>query len=56
MCVYEGKVKSSRLNLRETQDKRPLGRDPDRNWCHRHTSVKSFMVADHGFMDNKALH
>ena len=26
----------------ETRDKWPLGRDPDRNWCHHHTSVKLF--------------
>ena len=33
-------MKSSRPSLRETRDKRSLGRDPDRSWCHRHTSVK----------------
>jgi hypothetical protein len=27
-------------NRREAQDKRTLGRDPSRSWCHRHTSVK----------------
>ena len=27
-------------NWLETRDKRPLGRAPDRSWCHRHTSVK----------------
>ena len=32
------KVESSRPNLRETRDKRPLSRDPDRSWCHRHTT------------------
>ena len=39
---YEGKVKSSSLayNRRETRDKRPLIRDPDRTWCHLHTNVK----------------
>ena len=31
-------MKISRLSLRETRDKRPLGRDPDRSWCHRHTT------------------
>ena len=36
---YEGKVKSSQPSLRETRDNLPLGRDPDRGWCHRHTSV-----------------
>ena len=35
--IYEGKVKSSRPILCETRDERPLGRDPDRSWCHRHT-------------------
>jgi hypothetical protein len=29
--LYEGKVKSFRPNLRETRDKRPLGRKPDKN-------------------------
>ena len=24
---------------RETRDKLPLGRDPDRSWRHRHTSI-----------------
>ena len=33
-------MKSSRPSLRETRDKRPLDRDPDRSRCHRHTSVK----------------
>ena len=39
VMLYEGKVKSSSLayNRRETRDKRPL--DPDRSWCHLHTSV-----------------
>ena len=31
-------MKSYRPSLRETWDKRPLGRDPDRSWCHRHTT------------------
>ena len=29
-------------NRRETQDKRLLGRDPYRRWCHRRRSVKLF--------------
>ena len=35
-------MKSSSLayNRRETRDKLPLGRDPDRSWCHHPTSVK----------------
>ena len=69
--IYEGKVKSSRPSLRETRDKRPLGRGPDRSWCHSHTSVQlswsksmdwkaahSYDAADvHGVMgcDQKAL-
>ena len=42
--IYEAKVKSSNItyNWRETRDKRPLDKDPDRSWCHRHTSVKLF--------------
>ena len=48
--MYEGKVKSSSLayNRRETRNKRPLGRDPDWGWCHRHISVKLFFVTAHG--------
>ena len=34
----QGQVKSSRPSLRKTLDKRPLGKDPDRSWCHRHTT------------------
>ena len=43
---YEGNVKSSRPSLRETWDKRPLGRDPDRSWCDRHTisKIKIYLV------------
>ena len=26
-------------NRRETQDKRQLGRDPDRSWCHHHSMI-----------------
>ena len=40
--LYECKVNISRLTLRETRDKRPLRRDPDKSWCHGHTSVKLF--------------
>ena len=40
--TYVGKVKSSGPSLRETREKRPLGRDPDRRWRYRHTSVKLF--------------
>ena len=37
-------MKSSSLayNRRETRDKRSLGRDLDRSWCHLHNSVKLF--------------
>ena len=43
---YENKVKSFRPILRETLDQRSLSRDPDRNWCHRHTTsmIKLFLV------------
>ena len=40
--VYEGKVKSSRPSLCETRDKRPLGREPDRSWCHTTSTIKLF--------------
>ena len=42
--IYEGKLKSRDLayNGRETRDKRPLGRDSDRGWCHLHNTVKIF--------------
>ena len=33
-----GQSKSSWPSLHETWDKQPLGRDPDRSWCHRHTT------------------
>ena len=36
------KCSISAYNQRETGEKRPLGRDPDRSWCHLHTSVKHF--------------
>ena len=34
------KVHDRAYNWCETRDKRLLGRDPDRSWCHRYTSVK----------------
>ena len=41
---HEGKVKVLDLvySRRETRDKQPLGRDPDRSQCHRQTSVKLY--------------
>ena len=30
------------FNLRKTRDQRPLGRDPDKSWCHGHITVKLF--------------
>ena len=44
LLPYEDKVKSSSLayNRSETRDKRPLGRDPGRSWCHLHARVKPF--------------
>ena len=32
------KVKSSRPSLREIRDKHRLGKDPDKSWCHHHTT------------------
>ena len=51
--MYETKVKSSNVfyNRRETRDKRLLGRDPYRSWCHLYTIVKRFLFAAHGSMD-----
>ena len=42
--LYNVKVKSSSLayNRHETQDKRPLCKNSDKSWCHRHTNVKLF--------------
>ena len=37
--LNEGKVKSSQPSLCETLDKQLLGRDPDRSWCHLHTTI-----------------
>ena len=36
------KVSDLAYNRRETWDKRLLGRDLDRSWCHLHTSLKHF--------------
>ena len=36
------KVSDLAYNRRETQDKRLLGRNPDRSRCHLHTSLKLF--------------
>ena len=36
----QGEKFSAVYNPGETRDKRPLGRDPDRSWRHRHSSVK----------------
>ena len=38
LCTYEGGLKLFRLSLRETRDKRPLDRESNRSWCHRHTT------------------
>ena len=42
--LYEGKVKSSRSCLRQTGDKRPWGKDPDKSWCHCYTNIKLFWL------------
>ena len=46
-------MKRSRLayNRRETRDKWPLGRHPDRSWCHLHTILKLFWFAVRDSMD-----
>ena len=36
--VIRGQGEKFSANLRETRDKRLLGRDPDRSWCYRHTT------------------
>ena len=45
------KVLGPVYNRRETQDKRPLDRDPDRSWCHRHISVNLYWSQPHRSMD-----
>ena len=35
-----GEVLGIAYNRRETRDKWPFGRDPDRGWCYSHTSEK----------------
>ena len=35
-------------NQHETLDKRPFGRDPDRSWCHLHTSEAGCNPRIHG--------
>ena len=42
--VYKGKVKSSRPSPRETCDKRPLVRESDSGWCHRHTMMSVIKI------------
>ena len=37
------KVLGLAYNWCETRDKRPLGKDLDRSWCHRHTNWKIFL-------------
>ena len=34
----EVKVKSFQPSLCQTLDKQPLGRDPDKSWCHCHNT------------------
>ena len=53
-----GQGESSRPSLRETRDKRPLGWDPDRSWCDRHTTEydKAFLFAAHDSIDWVAAH
>ena len=34
--IHEGDLKSFRPSLHETRDKRPLDRESNRSWCHRH--------------------
>ena len=42
------KLLGQAFNRRETRDKRLLGRDLDRSWCHLHNSI---LVTDRGSMD-----
>ena len=49
--IYEDKVKSSWPYLRESRNKRPLGRDPVRSWSLPHYEYdKAFLVAAHDSM------
>ena len=41
---YKRKVKSSRPDLRENRDKRPMGRDPDKSWFHRHSYLLTYSI------------
>jgi hypothetical protein len=43
------KCSSLAYNRRETRDKRPLGRDPERTCCHLYSRV-NFLAAAHGSM------
>ena len=45
--IYEGKVQSSSLayNRRESEDRRPLGRDPERSRFHLHIRVNIFSLS-----------
>ena len=51
-------IKKTKKNLRETRDERPLDRESDRSWCHRHTTsmIKLFWsqpMATWGPSENK---
>ena len=39
VSMYEGGLKGFRPSLHETRDKRPLDRESNRSWCHRHTTT-----------------
>ena len=49
---YEGGQNSFKHSLREIWDKKPLDRESNKSWCHRHTTsmIKLFLVAAHDSM------
>ena len=46
------KVLGLAYNRRKTRNKRPLVRDPDRSWCHRHMQAH-FIEIHQVFAKNK---
>ena len=37
--TYEGGLKGFQPSLHETRDRRPLDRELNRSWCHRHSTI-----------------
>ena len=49
----KGLLFEAMMVARDTRGKWPFSRNPNRSWWHRHTSLKLFLAAAHGPMDNR---